>query len=123
MSIVYKLTTQKDQPAILALMKRYSKQNLTPEERQKEGFTQGTLTKETLTTFQKSIGIYGAFDGDTLIGVLMAARLGTHTQGSPDAMLETLKGTLPKEQLKKTFSYGRWLLIKTTVGKDYSPRC
>lgn len=112
MSIIYKLTTQKDQPTILALMKRYSKQNLTPEERQKEGFTQGTLT-----TFQQNIGIYGAFDEDTLIGVLMAAKLGTHTQGPPGSMLEALKTTLPKEQLEKTFSYGPVAIDKNYRGQ------
>ncbi|MRT05036.1 GNAT family N-acetyltransferase [Ewingella americana] len=100
-----------DAQAILQILSESKGENLTPEQRASEGFTQGNMDESLLKTFQDGVGVFICKEQGEIAGVAMTSLGKQAKQGVAQATYNAVvsNGKVPAEQI---FLYGpvsvRW---------------
>lgn len=111
-----------DLASIVKLLEESRGDNLTEEERAKQGFIQGKMSEEMITQFQDDLGVFVAKDDDDIVGVAFASRVGLIKQGPPHLLVETLFEECVDLTAENMFLYGPVVVRADYKGKGILTR-
>ncbi len=111
-----------DSAGIFKLLEESRGDNLTEEERAKQGFIQGKMSEEMITQFQDDLGVFVAKDDDDIVGVAFASRAGLVKQGPPLLLVETLFKERVDLTTENLFLYGPVVVRADYKGKGILTR-
>lgn len=106
MQITISRSEASDRPAILALLAEARGDDLSDDERARQGFIQGQIDEPMLARFQAGSGVFIARDGETLAGVCMTSMQGAVDGGPPAETITAVAQAMPEVSPYLLFLYG-----------------
>jgi len=124
MSITIDRSNENDRPAILWLMNEARGDDLSEDERAKQGFVQGQMDESLLSRFQFGSGVFVARDGTTLAGFCMTSTSALAlAAGGPSAeMVKAIAKKMPEMPLDQIFLNGPVAVDRRYKGKGLLTR-
>ncbi|MFE3291375.1 GNAT family N-acetyltransferase [Rhodococcus sp. NPDC059234] len=104
MTITVRRSVASDRRAILALMQASRGEDLSPEERSKQGFVQGSMDDATLARLQEAPGVFVAEEAGSLAGFAMTSAPGMFASGPPRETVDAVAAAVPAGT--RLFLYG-----------------
>lgn len=109
--------TQSDKPQLLALLEEAMAENLTLEQRAKQGFIQGSFDSQLLTRFISELGVYTIRHTHQIVGAAFTSRIDTSIQGPIKKATDTVFKLYSDLSTNDVFLYGPVVINAQFKGK------
>lgn len=110
-------STESEQAEILTLLDSAKGNNLTAEERSKQGFIQGRIDAALLNKFQNGLGVYIAKINQEIVAAALTSTVGITSEGPNVEALNTIFGMYKELAPEDIFLYGPVVVKSDSKGK------